>query len=189
MAYIGKRYCDKQCRKAGFEPVSENWPSVYWDKDRELLLVVYVDDMKLSGPEHELADAWKRLEGSGDGGIKLDKPKGDVDKNIHTFLGCIHTRVDKEIVVDGKKKIIRCMEYDMTHSMKRSVEKYQRAVAKIAGKEPRVGLAKTPFLPEDTVKAPQRAPYQDGTFVECPSCYRSFSSEDAREKYTFVGGY
>ena len=75
----------------------------------------------------------------------LTSPREMSTRMSTPFYGCIHTRVDKEIVVDGKKKIIRCTEYDMTHSMKRSVEKYQRAVAKIAGKEPRVGVSQNPF--------------------------------------------
>ena len=56
-----QRYCEKQCIAAGFSPISENWPSVYYDKKNDLLLVVYVDDMKMAGPEHAMAEAWERL--------------------------------------------------------------------------------------------------------------------------------
>ena len=41
------KYCDKACLRAGFEPLSENWPSVYWNKEKRLLLIVYVDDLLL----------------------------------------------------------------------------------------------------------------------------------------------
>ena len=57
-----QRYCEKQCKKAGFEAVpGDNWPSVYRDNKRKLLLIVYVDDMKLAGPKHEMDAAWERL--------------------------------------------------------------------------------------------------------------------------------
>ena len=44
-----QRYCDERCREAVFTKVSDNWPSVYTDGNG-MLLIVYVDDMKLSGP-------------------------------------------------------------------------------------------------------------------------------------------
>ena len=66
-----QRYCGRQCKAAGFEQVSENWPSVYYDYKRHILLVVYVDDMKMAGPKVELASAWERLGER----IKLEVPK------------------------------------------------------------------------------------------------------------------
>ena len=56
-----EEHCHDRCLDAGFTAVGEEWPGVYWDDDNKLLLIVYVDDMKLSGPAHEHAAAWKRL--------------------------------------------------------------------------------------------------------------------------------
>ena len=38
-----ERHCEAAVRKCGFEPIEE-WPSVFWNKDRKLLLMIYVDD-------------------------------------------------------------------------------------------------------------------------------------------------
>ena len=112
-----------------------------------MLLVVYVDDMKLSGPKRHMEKCWKDL----GQGIKLEKPKGDTNPNEHTFQACIHPRVDrwidsrgnpceptgnKEEFVKHGGKILRCMEYDMTATMSRAAERYQELVHKVTGKYP-----------------------------------------------------
>ena len=56
-----EEFCREKCKLAGFEPVGEEWPGVFWDDDNRLLLVVYVDDMKLAGPRDALAGGWERL--------------------------------------------------------------------------------------------------------------------------------
>ena len=67
------------------------------------MLIVYVDDMKMAGPKEHMEKAWDSLGKT----IKLEKPKGDEDENTHTFLGCIHNRIDRTVKVNGKEKIIR----------------------------------------------------------------------------------
>ena len=39
-------------------PVGAEWPSVYFHKEPNLLLVVYVDDFKMSVPERNLKKGW-----------------------------------------------------------------------------------------------------------------------------------
>ena len=57
-----QRYCYTQCLKAGFEPISvDNWPGVYFDKTHGLLPIVYVDDMKMSGPAKNFPQSSKKL--------------------------------------------------------------------------------------------------------------------------------
>ena len=56
------------------------------------MLVVYVDDMKMAGPENEMAQAWKELSDN----INLEVPRGDTQEKI-TFLGCESVREDKSI--------------------------------------------------------------------------------------------
>ena len=72
--FYWQEFCDEQVRKAGFEPISKsNWPGVYFNKKSLLMLVVYVDDMKMAGPEHEMAKAWDDIGKR----INLEVPKGD----------------------------------------------------------------------------------------------------------------
>jgi len=82
-----QKFCNEQCLKADFWPISDNWPCAYWNEKTQQFLIVYVDDMKLAGPAHLMEEAWAKL---GDG-IGLEKPKGNVeDSGVKkmTFLGC-----------------------------------------------------------------------------------------------------
>ena len=36
----------------------ENWPSVSFHKKLQLLLVIYVDDLKMAGPSKNLKEGW-----------------------------------------------------------------------------------------------------------------------------------
>ena len=45
----------------GFQPVGEEWPSVYTHPELQLVLVVYVDDFKLAGPKNNLKKGWELL--------------------------------------------------------------------------------------------------------------------------------
>ena len=77
-----QEFCQEQCEKAGFRLFSpQNWPCVYWNDERKLLLVLYVDDMKLSGPKGQMEEAWKDLGRC----INLEKPRGDKE-GTHTCL-------------------------------------------------------------------------------------------------------
>ena len=68
-----QRFCNEQCLKAGFVPISDNWPCAYWNNETQQFLIVYVDDMKLAGPKHLVEQAWAKLgEGS-----SLETPKGN----------------------------------------------------------------------------------------------------------------
>merc|ERR1711965_220814 len=180
--FFWQEYCKKQVLEAGFEPVPhESWPCVYYNKDDRLLLIVYVDDMTMSGPKGAAMDrAWKKLGKN----IGLEVPKGNVE-GVHTFLGCTHT--SSERIIDGKP--VRCIEYDVSSAMKRCVSKFEEAVHQITGRYPKLSPAKTPFLAEDTQNSLHRAPYSgDAEFVECPSCRHTFSKSDADNHCTFKRG-
>ena len=53
--------CDESVRAVGFEPIGEEWPSVYTHEKLQLVLVVYVDDFKMAGPQKNLAQGWSML--------------------------------------------------------------------------------------------------------------------------------
>ena len=100
-------FYDKQCKNAGLLPFSENWPCVYWNSGLELMLIVYVDDMKMAGPKKNMAKAWEDL----GKGIHLVKPAGDTD-GVHNFLGCEHKKEDR--IINGKE--VTTMTWDASHS-------------------------------------------------------------------------
>ena len=41
-----EQHCDKAVKEVGFVAVGPEWPSTYYHTEMELLLVVYVDDLK-----------------------------------------------------------------------------------------------------------------------------------------------
>ena len=69
-----QRFCNKQVTEAGFEPLGESWPCAFFHPITKMLLIVYVDDMKLSGPKEHMAKTREDLGKN----IKLEVPKGDV---------------------------------------------------------------------------------------------------------------
>ena len=121
----------------GFEVV-ENWRSVYYHPRLRLLLMVYVDDFKMSGPKQTLAGGWKLTRGTNSTpGLKIVEP-GPFGK----CLGCVHRVV--AVSVDGRK--VRGMEYDCCDFMRSCVEAYRVAVG-----NPDLKLRKvaTPCLPPE----------------------------------------
>ena len=56
-----EQHCDRKVRELDFVPVGEEWPSMYFHKKLQLLLVIYVDDLKLAGPEENLTKGWEML--------------------------------------------------------------------------------------------------------------------------------
>ena len=47
---------DSHLKKVGFRPLNVNWPSVYFHDRLRLMLMVYVDDFKMSGPAENMAE-------------------------------------------------------------------------------------------------------------------------------------
>jgi len=54
-------HCDKAVKEVGFVAVGPEWPSTYYHKEMKLLLVVYVDDLKMAGPETSMKQGWAVL--------------------------------------------------------------------------------------------------------------------------------
>ena len=90
------------------------------------MLVVYVDDMKMAGPEHEMAKAWDDIGKR----VNLEVPKGDTEEKI-TFLGCESTRLDTMI----KGHPISGIKYDIRGQLKKALAKYEAGVLRCTGKE------------------------------------------------------
>ena len=45
-----EKHCNDHLAKVGFVPV-DNWPSMFWHRELSVLLMVYVDDLKIAGPK------------------------------------------------------------------------------------------------------------------------------------------
>ena len=105
-----ERHCEDHLFKVGFTRLSEHWPSCYYHKRLRLMLCVYVDDFKLSGPTENHAEGWRLIRQ----GLKLDDlvPLDDSDKGL--YLGVIH-RTYTKTRSDGTK--VRIMEYDVEHQL------------------------------------------------------------------------
>ena len=55
-----QEFCHERAVKAGFKPVSESsWPCVYFNDESQLPLIIYVDDMNMSGLVKHMDEAWK----------------------------------------------------------------------------------------------------------------------------------
>ena len=46
-----EQHCDRNVKELKFVPVGEEWPSMHFHKELQLLLVIYVDDLKMAGPK------------------------------------------------------------------------------------------------------------------------------------------
>ena len=143
-----QRYCRQQVEEAGFTQVSENWPCIFYNYKTNMLLIVYVDDMKLAGPKHLMEQTWKDLGRK----IKLETPKGDSQEESEdgssqmTFLGCTIRR--KKRLLRGRW--ITTVEYYVEDSLRKCLRKYEEVVEKLTGLVPRYQRADTPFLEEST---------------------------------------
>ena len=58
-----EQHCHTAVEKVGFKPLGDEWPSLYFHPDLKLLLVIYVDDLKMAGPGLPLPRApWESVE-------------------------------------------------------------------------------------------------------------------------------
>ena len=121
--------------------------------------MVYVDDLKLAGPEGNLAKGWSMLPG-----LLNIEPETD----LGMYLGCT-LRKGENRLKDGTR--VSTMTYDMESFLEPCVEKYQE----IAGKDVHLKNVATPSLPEDTKQHPARAPCSKGDMNISPWCSYSFS--------------
>ena len=69
------------------------WRSVYFHHDLKVLMIVYVDDFKLSGPPDAVKEAWSKMQAvtvqEEDSSYVQAIKLGDIE-SVNTFLGCGH---------------------------------------------------------------------------------------------------
>ena len=156
-----EQHCDKKVQEIGFKPIGEEWPSMYFHGELKLLLVIYVDDLKLAGPSENLAKGWEMLRT-----VLRIEPETD----LGLYLGCVLSQGETQLH-NGKK--VKTITYNMEGLLKLSVEKY----LDIIGKDTKLKKVSTPSLPEETKCSPYRAPSDGKRKVECPWCAHSFDPE------------
>ena len=157
-----EKHCDQAVKKLGFVPIGPNWPSMYYYSRLKLLLVVYVDDLKLAGPEGNLAEGWKMLRS-----LLNIEPETD----LGMYLGCT-LRKGEGRLKDGTR--VSTMTYDMESFLEQCIERYKE----VAGKDVVLKNVATPSLPEDTKQHPARAPCSSGDINKCP-CVHAHSRAEA----------
>ena len=157
-----ERHCHEQVTAAGFRRAAEEWPGCYWHDELQCFLVVYVDDLKMSGPKDNLKVAWERLRK----GLTMDDPEP-----TGRYLGCQHEA--GEVTVDGNT--YRTMTYNMEEFFDSCIEKY----TSLAGPGFKLKKVPTPFV-EDLVKHGPCAPSHDGDWMECGWCKARLRPEDFR---------
>ena len=113
-----EKHCDTAVKKLGFVPIGPNWPSMYHYGKLNLLLVVYVDDLKLAGPSGNLSQGWGMLRS-----LLNIEPETD----LGMYLGCTLKKGENRLK-DGTR--VSTMTYDMESFLEQCVEKYRE----IAGK-------------------------------------------------------
>lgn len=154
-----EKHCDEAVKKLGFVPIGPNWPSMYCYSKLNLLLVVYVDDLKLAGPEGNLAKGWTMLRS-----LLNIEPETD----LGMCLGCT-LRKGENRLKDGSR--VSSITFDMESFLEQCVEKYEE----IAGKDVALKHVAAPSLPEETKQHPAQAPCSKSDMNTCPWCSCSFS--------------
>ena len=103
---------------------------MFWHDELRLLLLVYVDDFKMSGPKANLKEGWKRIRA----GLDTDDPL-PVDR----CLGCHHKVCDGQ--VNGKQ--VRIMQYHVRDFMESCVTAYKDACGE---PDMKLRVVDTPFI-------------------------------------------
>lgn len=90
---IWERYFEENIGKYGWAPVlKEIWCSVFYHPKVDLLLIVYVDDLKMKGPKENLSKGWKPIAEV----IDIDTPEP-----LGRYFGCEH-RLEENVKLSKK---------------------------------------------------------------------------------------
>ena len=170
--------CERALKNAGFKTLGDcgEWRSVYYHPIHQTLLMVYVDDFKMSGPVKGMAASWEAIKAQTEYNKESCKTEqaiklGDVE-DVNHFLGCDHA-VSETVNEDGTKS--RLMTYSKHQFMRQCLERYHEVV----GPEYKLEERDTPFVDEDDHPNPARLPNYgingeiDG--LVCPHCTEAFA--------------
>ena len=113
-----EQHCDTHVREAGFMPVGKEWPSMYFHKELKLLLVIYVDDLKLAGPSQNLTKGWELLRSQ----LRIE-----LETDLGLYLGCLLGKGTYRLHAGTE---VTSMTYNMKGLLKLFVDKYLDLVGK-----------------------------------------------------------
>ena len=86
---IWENHCASQLEgNGGVQVLPEIWQSIFYHPDLELLLVIYVDDFKMAGPQGNLKKGWANISGV----IDMDPPEA-----FGRYLGCHSEQVQAKL--------------------------------------------------------------------------------------------
>ena len=145
-----EQHCDQSVRAVGFEPIGEEWPSVYIHEKLQLVLVVYVDDFKMAGPQQNLAQGWSMLRRH----LKIEPETG-----LDMYLCCNQSRGN---VTLGNGHRVTTVTYDMEQFLHSCVDRYLEAAGDV-----KLNKIVTPELHEETKNHVSRKPAKEGPSVVC----------------------
>ena len=100
--------------------------------------MVYVDDLKLAGPNQNLKEGWDLIHSSEGANVKIDDPSP-----LGLCLGCDHHEFVR--TYDGHK--VRGIQYDMEGNLKLAVAHYQNLCQQYSYKSS-LKHVDTPFIDE-----------------------------------------
>ena len=143
-----------------------DWPSCFYHPDLDVLLVIYVDDIKVAGPKDKLPEVWKLLRQ----GFKIG-PEGPAGH----FLGCTHEKGEFTLA-NGTK--VTSMTYNMESFLKSSVDVYL-SLARSRNFAANLRDVPTPFIGEDHSGSPQGKPCGNGPTLYCPHCRHAFPQSES----------
>ena len=121
----------------------------------KLLLVIYVDDLKMAGPKAQLPKGWSMLRQE----LRLEE-----ETPLGLYLGC---RISKGEAVLHDKTPVRTVTYDMETYLDMTVKKY----CDVTGFDPsKLKTVPSPSPAEETKNHPARAPMCNGKSHRCTWC-------------------
>jgi hypothetical protein len=152
-----EKHCEAHILKVGFVTIKD-WRSVYWHPDLKLLLIVYVDDFKMSGPVDLVEKGWRLLRTA----LVIEDPSP-----AGKFLGCTNVEYTLEVpepfnclaltgeggtenAPTGKTVTVKMVKYDQKDFLEQCVNRYLELAQKDA---PSLRYAETPFIDTKSQKA------------------------------------
>ena len=150
-----EQHCHTAVEKVGFKPLGDEWPSLYFHPDLKLLLVIYVEDLKMAGPTANLPKGWKML-------------RQELRLEDETPLGlCLGCRISKGEATLPDKTKVQTVTYDMETYLEMTVNKYCDVTGFDSSKFKTVP---SPSPAEETKHHRARAPAQSGNSHRCTWC-------------------
>lgn len=127
---------EKTLAKMGFEPVKSS-RGLY--KSKQFALVIYVDDMAITAPEHVAAEFFKRLE---DEGLVLKETAHGTWTETTRFLGVEYTRFEDDA--------FRYLEVHMEGYVDNLIKQFEERTGRVV--RPRTTLPTEPKVPQNPLK-------------------------------------